>query len=75
MDLVQTIPTKRPSLRALRANSAAPWRVSNPMGTVKGLVPDRPRFLDQAVGWITLKKNDDHKQGSHQNGWMFAANC
>ena len=48
------IPKNRPSERSLSPNSDAPWRVSNPMGTVSGLRPQMFFLLLQAVGWMVL---------------------
>ena len=59
IDRVGTTPMNRPSLRARRANSAAPWRVKRPIGTVKGFVPARPRLRDQAVRLYSSVKSVD----------------
>ncbi len=60
MDRVVTTRRNLTSLSALRANSEAPCLVNKPIGTVSGLVPARPRFRDQAEGWMTRWK-----------GWLY----
>ena len=54
--LVVMIPKNRPSERSLSPNSDAPWRVSNPMGTVSGFRPHMFFLLLQAVGWMVFMK-------------------